>query len=104
MVVDPHIVYIFLLSGNHNILSQNEELDYALNKVKVLEIKITDTKWRTESLETSLLQLNDKVEDVAGKTDSHQNEKESKHMKNDLEDLRKEFDAVKKTSLDTATS
>ena len=76
----------------------------ALNKVKVLEIKITETKLRIESLETSLLQLNDKVEDVAGKTDSHQNEKESKQMKNDLEDLRKEFDAVKKTFLDTATS
>ena len=44
------------------------------------------------------------MEDVAGKTDSHQNEKESKQMKNDLEDLRKEFDAVKKTFLDTATS
>ena len=93
-----------MLSGNHNILSQIEELDDALNKVKVVEIKITETKLRIESLETSLLQLNDKVEDVARKTDSHQNEKESKQMKNNLEDLRKEFEAVKKTFLDTATS
>ena len=84
VAVDPHIVYIFLLSGNHNILSQNKELDDALNKVKGLEIKMTETKLRIESLKTSLLQLNDKVEDVAGKTDLHQNENESKHMKNDL--------------------
>ena len=103
-LVDPHIVYIFLLSGIQNILSQNEELDDALNKVKVLEIENTETKLRIESLETWLLKLNDKVEDAAGKADLHQNKKESKHMKNDLEDLRKEFDAVKKTSLDTATS
>lgn len=44
------------------------------------------------------------MEDVAGKTDLHQNENESFHMKNNLEDLRKEFDAVKKPFVDTATS
>ena len=70
--VDPHIVDIFLLSGIQNILSQNEELDDALNKVKVLEIENTETKLRIASLETWLLKLNDKVEDVAGKTDSHE--------------------------------
>ena len=98
------MVDIFLLSGIQNILSQNEELDDALNKVKVLEIENTQTKLRIESLETWFLKLNDEVEDVAGKADSHQNKKESKHMQNDLEDLRKEFDAVKKTIVDTATS
>ena len=44
-------------------------------KSKVLEIKNTETKLRIESLETWLLKLNDKVEDVAGKADSHQNKK-----------------------------
>ena len=78
------------MSGIQNILSQNEELDDALNKVKVLEIENTETKLRIESLETWLVKLNNKVEDVTGKTD--------------LEDMRKEFDAVKKTMIDTATS
>ena len=41
---------------------------------------------------------------LLGKKTRIEMKKESKHMKNDLEDLRKEFDAVKKTFLDTATS
>ena len=51
---------------------------------------------RIESIETWLLKLNDKVEDVR--------EKESKHLKNDFENLGNEFDTFKKTIVDTATS
>ena len=40
------------------------------SKVKVLKIENTETKLRIESLETWLLKLNDKVEDVTGKTDN----------------------------------
>jgi uncharacterized C2H2 Zn-finger protein len=102
--IEPHIVNILLLSGIQNILSQNEELDDALKRVKGLEIENTETKLRIESIETWLLKLNDKVEDVSCKTDSHENEKASEHPKNDLEDLRKEFDAFNKTIVDNATS
>ena len=63
--VEPHIVSILLLSGIQNILSQNEEFDKSLERIKVLERENMDTKLRVESIETWLIKLNDNVEDVS---------------------------------------
>ena len=102
--VEPHIVNILLLGGIQNILSQNEELDDALNRVKVLEIENTETKLRLESIETWLLKVNDKVEHAGIRTGTHGNLKDSEQLENDMETLRNDFTALKETVALTTTS
>ena len=102
--VEPQTVNILLLSGIQNILSQNEEFDDALKRVKVLETENLETKLRIESIETWLLKLNDKVQENSDRTDPNENHKDSEHLEKDMEDLRHEFVALKETIVHTATS
>ena len=89
--VEPNVMNMLLLSGVRNVLCQSEEFDEALEKVKVLGAHNTETKFRLESLETWMLKLNDKVEDVTAKMETNE------HLKNQVETLRKDLSSLKET-------
>ena len=95
--VEPNVVNMLLLSGVRNVLCQSEEFDEALEKIKVLEANNTETKFRLESLETWVLKLNDKVENVTAKIETDENHECSEHLKDQVETLSKEIFSLKET-------
>ena len=85
-------------------MSQNEDFDDALERIKVLEIENTETKLRIESVENWLIKLDDKIKDVSVRADTSGDPKCTEHVENNMKALRSEFAVLKETVAFTATS
>jgi hypothetical protein len=102
--VDANIVNILLLGGINNILSQSEVFDDTFERVKALESENVANKMRIESLETWILKLNDKTEEVQGKITNVDPDKETEHLEQRIDALGRELNTIKEAFENPSTS